>query len=455
MKNRWLIALAAVGVHASLGSVYAWSVFKKPFIQAFGWNEVQAGLPFGLAIFLLGMSAAVMGHVVEKRGPRFSGLISTALWSVGLLGIGVVTSSLIVDNALRMWLVYGFCVIAGVGLGTGYVTPVSTLIKWFPDRRGLATGLAIMGFGFGAFFGAPIMGLMIAGGRSFTMLGLTIPVPFTVPTLGVSGTFLTLGLIYLVIMSLSSLYLAPPPADWKPVGMAEALASGKQKPAMDLMPMNANEAVRTWPFYGLWIMMFINITCGIAVLSVASPMAQEVTGMLPATAAGVVGMIGLFNGLGRLGWASFSDLLGRPMTFIAFFLIEVVAFYFLPSLRGVLLFQTVLFLIMTCYGGGFSTLPAYIGDVFGTKQVSAIHGYVLTAWAMAGLVGSTLASFLRGKTGNYSAMMMVFSAIFLPALAVAFLMRVFVKRELARKHMTYKQVEAHAMDVAAAEEEAE
>ncbi|MDP2875275.1 MAG: OFA family MFS transporter [Holophaga sp.] len=453
MKNRWLIALAAVGVHASLGSVYAWSVFKKPFIQAFGWNEVQAGLPFGLAIFLLGTSAAVMGHVVEKRGPRFSGLISTALWSLGLLGIGVVTSTLISDNTLRIWLVCAFCVVAGVGLGTGYVTPVSTLIKWFPDRRGLATGLAIMGFGFGAFFGAPIMGLLIAGGKSFTIMGMTIPVPFMVPALGVSGTFLTLGVIYLVVMALSSLYLAPPPADWKPAGMAEALASGKQKPAMDLMPMNANEAVRTWPFYGLWIMMFINITCGIAVLSVASPMAQEITGMSAVTAAGVVGMIGLFNGVGRLVWASLSDLLGRPLTYIAFFVIEVVAFYFLPSLRGVLLFQVVLFLIMTCYGGGFSTLPAYIGDLFGTKQVSAIHGYVLTAWALAGMVGSTLASALRSATGSYSTMMMVFAAVFLPALAVAIVMRVFVQRELARKQLSYRQVEAHAMDVADADAE--
>ncbi|MEN9492954.1 MAG: hypothetical protein RJA63_3403, partial [Pseudomonadota bacterium] len=316
MKNRWLIAAAAVGVHASLGSVYAWSVFKKPFIAAFGWTEFQAGLPFGLAIFLLGTSAAVMGHVVEKRGPRFSGLLSTLFWVVGLLGAGFVTSDAISDNGMRMWLLYFFCVIAGIGLGTGYVTPVSTLMKWFPDRRGLATGLAIMGFGFGAFFGAPIMGLMIAGGSTLKIMGMTIPLSFEVAALGVSGTFYVLGLVYLVVMTLSALYLEPPPAGWKPAGLAEALASGKKKPPMDLMPMSANEAVRTLPFYGLWLMMFINITCGIAVISVASPMAQEVTGMDAAAAASVVGLIGLFNGLGRLAWASFSDILGRPMTYI-------------------------------------------------------------------------------------------------------------------------------------------
>lgn len=435
MKNRWLIALAAVGIHASLGSVYAWSVFKKPFIAAFGWSQVEAGLPFGIAIFLLGMSAAVMGHVVENRGPRYSGIISTIFWVIGLLGMGVVTSSIVSDNEMRKWMVYFFCVVAGIGLGTGYVTPVSTLMKWFPDRRGFATGLAIMGFGFGALFGAPVMASLIV-------------------SIGLAGTFFVLGAVYLVVMLASAYYLAPPPVGWKPAGMEEAIASGKKKPAMDLMPMNANEAVKTWPFYGLWVMMFINITCGIAVISVASPMAQDVTGMTALAAGAVVGMIGLFNGVGRLAWASFSDVIGRPVTYITFFATQILAFYLLPGMKEVLLFQVVLYFIITCYGGGFSTLPAYIGDVFGTKQVSAIHGYVLTAWAMAGLVGSTLASILRQATGNYSAMMMVFASIFVVALLVSIAMKVFIARELVKKDLSYGQVEGHAMDVAAAEEEA-
>ncbi len=434
MKNRWLIAASAVGIHASLGSVYAWSVFKNPFIQQFGWSQLQAGMPFGLAIFLLGMSAAVMGHVVEKRGPRYSGTLSAIFWVAGLLGAGFVTSDMVSNNDLRYWALLFFCMVAGVGLGTGYVTPVSTLMKWFPDRRGLATGLAIMGFGFGAFFGAPVMASLIQ-------------------SMGISATYYILGAVYLVVMLASAQYLEPPPKDWKPAGMEEALASGKKKPAMDLMPMNANEAVKTKPFYGLWLMMFINITCGIAVISVASPMAQEVTGMDALAAGAVVGMIGLFNGGGRLVWASFSDVIGRPNTYIAFFLLQIVAFWLLPSLKAVLMFQVVLYLIMTCYGGGFSTLPAYIGDVFGTKQVSAIHGYVLTAWAMAGLVGSSLASFLRQASGSYSAMTKVFAAIFLVALAVSIAMKIFVNRELAKKHLGYKQVEMDAMGVAAAEEE--
>ncbi|WP_157669703.1 OFA family MFS transporter [Chitinibacter sp. GC72] len=408
-KNRWLMAAAGVGIHISIGSVYAWSVFSKPLMAQFGWSLKEVGFTFGLAIFMLGMSAAVMGHVVEKRGPRFSGTISAICWSLGLLGAGFAVS---IGNLWMLYLCYG--VLGGVGLGTGYVTPVSTLMKWFPDRRGLATGLAIMGFGFASFFGAPLMAELIQ-------------------TVGIANTFYTLGILYAVVMLSSARYLEPPPAGWKPAGFEESQASGKAKVAMDLMPMTANEAVKTKPFYGLWIMMFINITCGIAVISVASPMTQEVTGMSPLAAGAVVGMIGLFNGGGRLVWATMSDYLGRPNTYITFFTIEVVAFYFLPSMRDALVFQAVLYLIMTCYGGGFSTLPAYIGDLFGTKQVSAIHGYVLTAWAMAGLVGSSFASFLREASGSYAAMTVVFAAIFLFAFAVSVAMKLFVNRELAKK----------------------
>nr|WP_314899796.1 OFA family MFS transporter [uncultured Deefgea sp.] len=408
-KNRWLMAAAGVGIHISIGSVYAWSVFSKPLMAQMGWSLKEVGFTFGLAIFMLGMSAAVMGHVVEKRGPRFAGTISAVCWSLGLLGSGFAIS---ISNLWLLYLCYG--VLGGVGLGTGYVTPVSTLMKWFPDRRGLATGLAIMGFGFASFFGAPLMAELIQ-------------------TVGIANTFYTLGVIYAVVMLSSARYLEPPPVGWKPAGFEDSLASGKAKVAMDLIPMNANEVVRTKPFYGLWIMMFINITCGIAVISVASPMTQEVTGMSPLAAGAVVGLIGLFNGAGRLGWATLSDYLGRPTTYITFFVIQVVAFYFLPSMRDAVLFQSVLYVIMTCYGGGFATLPAYIGDLFGTKQVSAIHGYVLTAWAMAGLVGSSFASFLREASGSYAAMTVVFSGIFLFALAVSIAMKIFVDRELAKK----------------------
>ncbi|HCX4216755.1 TPA: OFA family MFS transporter [Escherichia coli] len=384
MKNRWIIAAAAAGIHASLGSVYAWSVFKKPFMDTFGWSDFEAGLPFGLAIFLLGTSAAVMGHVVERRGPRFSGFLSALMWTAGLLGAGFATSDFITDNTLRLWLLLSFSAIGGVGLGTGYITPVSTLMKWFPDRRGFATGLAIMGFGFGAFLGGPLMTRLISAG-------------------GVSFTFYLLGGVYCLIMLVSAGCLSPPPENWMPAGVQNKPENTMKLPAQGIIPMQASEALRTPYFCGLWLMMFINITCGIAVISVASPLAQETTGMSAATAGVLVGMIGLFNGSGRIMWASFSDIIGRPATYIAFFILQSVAFSLLPSLNEVVLFEATLLLIITCYGGGFSTLPAYIGDIFGSRQVSAIHGYVLTAWALAGLVSSSVSSLLRQSTGSYDA----------------------------------------------------
>lgn len=407
MKNRWLIALAAVGIHICIGSAYSWSVFSKPLQSAFGWSLKEANLTFGIAIFFLGMSAAVMGHFVEKRGPRVSGIVSAILWGVGLLGAGVATK---LGNLWLLYLSYG--VIGGMGLGTGYVTPVSTLVKWFPDRRGLATGMAIMGFGFASMIAAPIMAKLIEN-------------------VGVSTTFFIMGSVYLVVMIASARYLEPPPKDWKPAGWTGQVAGKKVQE--DLSNITANEAVRTKPFYGLWIMMFINITCGIAVISVASPLAQEVTGMSALAAGAIVGLIGVFNGLGRIGWASASDYLGRPNTYIIFFAFQILAFWLLPTLSAIVVFQVVLYAIMTCYGGGFATLPAYIGDLFGTKQISAIHGYVLTAWAIAGMVGSSLASFLRELTGSYAAMMQVFAGIFAFALLVSIAMKIYVLRAHAAK----------------------
>ncbi|MBJ9237669.1 OFA family MFS transporter [Citrobacter braakii] len=411
MKNRWFIAAAAVGIHISLGSVYAWSVFKKPFIDAFGWSDLEAGLPFGLAIFLLGTSAAVMGHIVERKGPRFSGFLSALMWASGLLGAGFATSSAFTDNTLRLWILLIFSAVGGIGLGIGYVTPISTLMKWFPKRRGLATGLAIMGFGFGAFFAGPIITWLICAE-------------------GISFTFYLLGVVYFIIIIVSACYLSPPPKRWTTSGMQNNAEVTTKVSCKGIIPMQSNEVVRTSYFYGLWLMMFINITCGIAVISVASPMAQEVTGVSALSAGTLVGMIGLLNGLGRILWASFSDIIGRPNTYIIFFILQIIAFRLLPSMNNILLFEATLLLIITCYGGGFSTLPAYIGDLFGFRQISVIHGYVLTAWAMAGLVGSSLSSLIRQSTGSYDTMMQTFSCILAVAFTISVFMKIFISRRL-------------------------
>ncbi|ELP5729461.1 OFA family MFS transporter [Vibrio vulnificus] len=404
MKNRWLIAASAVGIHGSIGSVYAWSVFNLPLEQTFNWDRSAVASTFSLAIFFLGLSAAIMGHFVERHGPRKAGLLAATFWGIGLLIAGFGTS---IGNIYLLWLGYG--VFGGIGLGIGYITPVSTLVKWFPDRRGFATGLAIMGFGFGAMIGGPVFGYLMDN----------FSIPFT---------FYSSGLVYMAVMALSALYLERPPVGWMPEGMKEAVAAGTKRVVQDLTQQTANEAVKTVPFYWLWIMMFINISCGIGVIYSASPLAQETIGLSATEAAAVVGLMAVFNGIGRLGWATLSDSLGRANTYITFFLLQIVLFVALPNISSVLLFQVVLFTIMTCYGGGFATLPAFIGDLFGTKQLGAIHGYILTAWAAAGLAGPQIAAYLRSVTGSYELTLYIFGGTFVIALAVAMLMKGYITR---------------------------
>jgi OFA family oxalate/formate antiporter-like MFS transporter len=415
MRNRWLIAVSAVGVHASIGSVYAFSVFKKPLgqlIESASDNEIA--WTFSFAIFFLGLSAAIMGHFVEKNGPRISGMLAATFFGGGLLIAGF---GALIQNLYVIWLGYG--VLGGIGLGIGYITPVSTLVKWFPDRRGLATGLAIMGFGFGAMVGGPVFNYIIEY--------------FTVAGNGIAYTWFITGVAYLVIMFASASYLKRPPEGWMPDTMKAAVESGEKEVVEDLYQMTANEAVKTKPFWGLWIMMFINISCGIAVIYSASPLAQESIGLTATEAAAVVGLMSLFNGLGRITWASFSDIIGRSSTYMAFFLIQIVAFMALPNITSVILFQVVLYLILTCYGGGFATLPAFIGDLFGTKQLGAIHGYVLTAWAAAGLVGPQIAAYIRTVTGSYELTLYIFAAWFVIALLTAFGMKIYIKKARAEK----------------------
>ncbi|WP_166239741.1 L-lactate MFS transporter [Paenibacillus turpanensis] len=399
VKNRWLIAAAAVGIHISIGSVYAWSVFTKPMTTQLGWDLKSVQLTFSIAILFLGLSAAFLGHFVEKHGPKKAGLLSTIFFGVGIAGSGIAIQ---VESIYLLYLCYG--VLGGIGLGVGYITPVSTLVKWFPDRRGLATGLAIMGFGFASFIGGPLMQKLI---MSF----------------GIANTFFILGAIYFIVMLASAMYLSPPPAGWMPAGFQDKLNTGKKKLQADLSQLTANEAVKTRRFWYLWIMLFINVSCGIAVISVASPMAQEIVGMSPVAAAAVVGLIGLFNGAGRIAWASLSDYIGRPNTYTAFFIIQIIAFFLLPNITSVLLFQVTLYLIMTCYGGGFASIPAYIGDMFGTKQLGAIHGYILTAWAAAGLAGPIFAAWVRETTGSYTGTLSVFAGMFIIALLVSLFIR--------------------------------
>ncbi|WP_262173290.1 OFA family MFS transporter [Saccharococcus sp. Marseille-Q5394] len=409
-KNRWLIAASAVGIHISIGSVYAWSNFTNPLIDQFGWSTSQVQLTFSIAILFLGLSAAFLGHFVEKHGPRKAGILAATFFGVGVMGAGFAVS---ISSLTLLYFFYG--VLGGIGLGVGYIAPVSTLVKWFPDRRGLATGMAIMGFGFAAAISSPIMEALIT-------------------SVGLQNTFYILGASYLIIMITSSLYLEKPEEGWAPAGYIKKLESGKVEAKVDLAQLTANEAIKTKRFYYLWMMLFLNVTCGIAILSAAKPLAIESIGMTTIQAAALVGVLGLFNGFGRLGWASISDYIGRRHTYTVFFVIQVVLFALLPFTTNAILFQVMLAVIYTCYGGGFSCIPAYIGDIFGTKQLGAIHGYILTAWAAAGIAGPMFAAWMKDTTGSYESSLLFFAGLFGVALVISILIQLDIKKVRAEQH---------------------
>lgn len=403
-KNKWLIVLSAIGIHICIGSVYAWSVLTKPIMQAMGFTLQETTWTFSIAILFLGLSAGFLGSYVEKYGPRRSGLVSTVFFGIGMLGTAFALSQ---HSLLLMYLFYG--VIGGIGLGTGYITPVSTLVKWFPNNRGLATGLAIMGFGFASLIAGPVMQLLIA-------------------KYGLINNFIILGCVYMVIMTASSLYLEPP----KVPAVTEVKAKLASLPENNQAQYTVNEAMKTWHFYALWWIFFTNITCGIGLLAVASPMAQEVIQMTPLAAASMVGIIGLLNGLGRIVWSTISDYIGRRNTYIMFFLLEIIAFYMLASVTDSFLFQALIFLIITCYGGGFSCMPAYLSDLFGTKQLSAIHGRILTAWGLAGIAGPLLLSWIKETTNSYSITLYFFSGCFVISLLIAVILKLKTQNGLTK-----------------------
>lgn len=394
-KNKWLIVLSAIGIHICIGSVYAWSVLTKPIMQQMGFSLKETTWTFSLAILFLGLSAGFLGSYVEKYGPRRSGLISTLFFCLGMFGTAYALTQ---HSLLLMYLSYG--VIGGIGLGTGYITPVSTLVKWFPNNRGLATGLAIMGFGFASLIAGPIMQILIA-------------------KYGLINNFIILGCVYAVIMIASSLYLEPPKA--LPANSAKTKFTVNQ--STEQKQFTVHEAMKSWKFYALWWVFFTNITCGIGLLAVASPMAQEIIKMTPLAAASMVGIIGLLNGLGRIVWSTVSDYIGRQNIYILFFAIQIIAFYLLADVTNAFLFQALIFIIITCYGGGFSCMPAYLSDLFGTKQLSAIHGRILTAWGLAGIVGPLLLSWMKETTNSYSLTLYFFSGCFIVSLIIAIILK--------------------------------
>ncbi|MBB5391124.1 MULTISPECIES: OFA family MFS transporter [unclassified Herbaspirillum] len=418
--NRWLVPPAALAIHLCIGMAYGFSVFWLPLSKALGvtapiacgadvgffaqifssscdWKISMLGWMYTMFFVLLGISAAIWGGWLEHAGPRKAGVVAALCWCGGLLisAVGVKTHQL-----WLMWL--GSGVIGGIGLGLGYISPVSTLIKWFPDRRGMATGMAIMGFGGGALVGSPLADMLMK--------------KFATPTsVGVWETFVAMAAIYFVFMMAGAFGYRVPPSGWKPAGWTPPVANNNT-----MITQNHVHVSKVWgipQFWLVWLVLCLNVSAGIGVIGIASPMLQEVFGghllgvnvgfndlspeqktAIAALAAGFTGLISLFNIGGRFAWASCSDFFGRKMTYAIFFVLGFVLYVSLPwSARAgsIALFVAAVCIILSMYGGGFSTVPAYLADLFGTQMVGAIHGRLLTAWATAGILGPVVVNYMR------------------------------------------------------------
>ncbi|WP_120495877.1 OFA family MFS transporter [Kiloniella sp. EL199] len=453
--NRWLVPPASIAIHLCIGSVYAWSIFNAPLVKEYGvvtgaaddWSLSSVVWIFSTAIVFLGLAAAIGGKWLERVGPRAVGVLAACCWGGGFLigGLGISTH--------QLWLIYlGYGAIGGVGLGLAYVSPVSTLIRWFPDRRGMATGMAIMGFGGGAMIGAPLktyllelfykapdylgkvtdIDLITQGGRRFAeVAGSQVEVvvasvsdmaktPLAGPEgvyvvgtgdTGVAGVFLTLGIAYFAIMMIAAFSYRIPAPGWKPEGWVAPSANESNKRMITNDDVHIDQAIKTPQFYRLWIVLCFNVTAGIGVIGVAKTMMTEIFGStLPGIvdasfAATYVLMISVFNMCGRFIWASMSDFIGRKNTYHCFFVLGTLLYISIPfvanqvsvnpAIMWLVLFYGATMVIFTMYGGGFATIPAYLADVFGTLHVGGIHGRLLTAWSTAGVLGPFAITYLR------------------------------------------------------------
>ncbi|MEU7762189.1 MULTISPECIES: OFA family MFS transporter [Micromonospora] len=402
--SRWLIPPAALAIHLCIGQVYATSVYKNSLIAHFDTSQTAIGVIFSIAIVMLGLSAAVAGTWVEANGPRKAMFVSACFWAAGFLvgALGIATG--------QLWLLYlGYGVLGGIGLGIGYISPVSTLIKWFPDRPGLATGLAIMGFGGGAMVASPLSRQLLSffdSGYDPSNSGSTASGSALV------WLFVTLGVGYFVIMMFGVFNVRVPAAGWRPAGFDPAKVA--EKPLVTTANVSAANAVRTRSFWLLWVVLFCNVTAGIGILEQASPMIQDffrdngTSAVSVAAAGGFVGVLSLFNMAGRFVWSSTSDVIGRKPIYVVYLGVGMVL-YLLLALVGqtsTALFVLLAAVILSFYGGGFATIPAYLRDMFGTFEVGAIHGRLLTAWSAAGVAGPLIVNaFLdaQGEPGTLTA----------------------------------------------------
>ena len=397
--NRWGIAAAGILMQMALGAVYAWSVFKTPLMKQFHWSSPEVTLTFTICVSLVGIAAFFGGLWLNRKGPRV-----VALTGGFLYGLGIFLASFSANKLWWLYLSYG--VISGIGLGFGYIVPVAVLVKWFPDRRGLITGIAVGGFGAGALITAPLATRLIQ-------------------SVGVLQTFAYLGVGYLIVTMATGFFMQNPPSGWKPERWTPSALQASQRTAKDY---TLSAALKTWQWWALWLLLFLNTCAGISLISQESPIFQDLTKASAIVAAGMVGIVSIGNAVGRVFWAWTSDTITRRWTFAVMFLVQVALFWLLPSLSSVALVVVVSFVILMCYGGGFGTMPAFAADYFGSRNVGPIYGLMLTAWGAASAFGPLLIANLRQASGGYAGGLHIIAGI----MAVSILFPVAVSPPKAR-----------------------
>jgi len=392
--ERWWIAFAGILLQMALGAVYAWSVFRVPLAKQFHWTISEVTLTFTIAIMVLGFASFFGGLWLKRVGPRVVALTGGALY-----GFGVFLASFSEHGLWWLYLTYG--VIGGIGLGFAYIVPISVLVKWFPDRRGLMTGIAVGGFGAGALVTAPVATRLIQ-------------------SVGVLHTFAYLGIAFFIISVASGYFMENPPEGWQPEGWTPKQKEQGQKSAKDL---TLGGALKTWQWWALWLLLFLNTSAGISIISQEAPMFQELAKVTAIVAAGMVGVVSIGNALGRVFWAWASDTMGRRVTFAVMFILQIVLFWFLPSLHSAGAVTTVGFIILMCYGGGFGTMPAFAADYFGSANVGSIYGLMLTAWGFASAFGPLLIAHMRQSSGSFTGGLHVIAVVMAISVVLPLLVR--------------------------------
>src|SRR5712671_5124493 len=415
-RNRWAIALAGTVAMACLGTVYSWSIFTQPLIASFGWSNTTTTWTFAIAIFFLGVGAVIGGRWQDRSGPRIVAVTGVIVWGLGNVLAGLGTARL---GAWWIYLTYGL--IGGLGCGLGYITPVAAVTKWFPDKRGLGSGMVVMGFGLGAFFYNNIVKAIPSFARAAQESAVVLAarargsaaVLSAQSTQAVMTVLIVSGIVYLIVGGLCASLVRNPPPDYRLAPAAPTTTTAAPAPAR--REMTPAEAARTWQFYALWLMLFLNVTAGILFISNAVPIMRELTGVPPATALSIYGFIALFNGLGRLFWGAVSDRIGRNMAYLLIYLLQVVIFFVVGGIHSILLVSVLFAVVLLCYGGGFGTMPSFVADYFGTRYMGLIYGRILLAWGVGGIVGPIFVAVVKDHTGSFAGALPVIGIVLLVA----------------------------------------